>query len=67
VVRWPMERAAEAITTSRFVRINRNDPHLDVNLGERGLTMAAGALEVLDAVADAPSRRADRPVVDASS
>ena len=67
VVRWPMERTAEAITTSRFVRINRNDPHLDVNLGERALTMATRALHVLEAVADAPSRRADRPVVDASS
>jgi hypothetical protein len=50
VVRWPMERTAEAIPTARFVRINRNDPELHVDLGPRALTVAGGALEVLEAV-----------------
>jgi NAD-dependent SIR2 family protein deacetylase len=53
VVRWPMERTARAIPTARFVRINRNDPELHVDLGARALTVPAGALEVLDAVARA--------------
>jgi NAD-dependent SIR2 family protein deacetylase len=55
VVRWPMERMAQAIPTARFVRINRNDPHIDVDLGPRGVTVAAGALETLSRVAQAPS------------
>jgi NAD-dependent SIR2 family protein deacetylase len=51
VVRWPMERTARAIDTARFVRINRNDPQLEVDLGARGLAVAGGALEVLELVA----------------
>lgn len=51
VVRWPLERTAQAIETSRFVRINRNEPHLKVDLGSRAVTVAARALEVLEAVA----------------
>ncbi|MCC7043941.1 MAG: NAD-dependent protein deacetylase of SIR2 family [Acidobacteria bacterium] len=51
VVRWPMERTARSVPTSRFVRINRNDPELHVELGARALTVAGGALEVLEAVA----------------
>jgi len=50
VVRWPMERAAAAIPSARFVRINRHDPALHVKLGERAITVAAGALEMLDAI-----------------
>ncbi len=50
VVRWPMERTAEAIPTARFVRINRHDPELHVDLGSRALTVAGGALEVLEEV-----------------
>jgi NAD-dependent SIR2 family protein deacetylase len=38
VVRWPMERAAAAIPSARFVRINRHDPGLHVELGERAIT-----------------------------
>jgi O-acetyl-ADP-ribose deacetylase (regulator of RNase III)/NAD-dependent SIR2 family protein deacetylase len=53
VVRWPMERTAKTIATARFVRINRHDPHLDVDLGARALTVAGGAREVLEAVAEA--------------
>lgn len=53
VVRWPMERTARAIPTARFVRINRNDPELHVDLGVRALTVAGGALEVLRTVARA--------------
>jgi hypothetical protein len=51
VVRWPMERTARAISTARFVRINRHDPELHIDLGARALTVAGGALEVLEAVA----------------
>jgi NAD-dependent SIR2 family protein deacetylase len=51
VVRWPMERTARAISTAHFVRINRNDPELHVEMGARALTVAGGALEVLEAVA----------------
>jgi len=51
VVRWPMERTARAIPTARFARINRNDPEVHVDLGVRALTVAGGALEVLEAVA----------------
>jgi NAD-dependent SIR2 family protein deacetylase len=54
VVRWPMERTARTIPTARFVRINRNDPELHVKLGARALTVAGGALEVLEAVARGP-------------
>jgi len=50
VVRWPMERTAEAIPTARFVRINRHDPELHVDLGSRALTVAGGALEVIEEV-----------------
>jgi len=50
VVRWPMERTARTIPTARFVRINRHDPGLHVDLGARALTVAGGALEVLDLV-----------------
>ena len=50
VVRWRMERTARAIPSARFVRINRRDPDLHVDLGRRALTVAGGALEVLDAV-----------------
>jgi len=50
VVRWPMERTAGAIPTARFVRINRHDPGLHADLGARAITLAGGALEVLDAV-----------------
>jgi NAD-dependent SIR2 family protein deacetylase len=50
VVRWPMERTAQAIPTARFVRINRNDPELRVELGARAVTVAGGALEILEAV-----------------
>lgn len=50
VVRWPMERTARAVPTARFVRINRKEPELHVDLGARALTVAGGALEVLDAV-----------------
>lgn len=53
VVRWPMERTARAIPTARFVRINRHDPELHVDLGVRALTVAGGALEVLRMVARA--------------
>lgn len=53
VVRWPMERTARAIPTARFVRINRNDPELQVDLGVRALTVAGGALEVIQMVARA--------------
>ena len=55
VVRWPMERAAEAIPTARFIRINRDHPDTSVNLGSRGLTVGAGALDVLEAVARIPA------------
>jgi len=51
VVRWPMERTAQAIPTARFVRINRNDPELHVELGARAVVVAGGAIEVLEAVA----------------
>ena len=51
VVRWPMERTAQTIPTARFVRINRHDPELHVELGARALTIAGGALAVIDAVA----------------
>lgn len=51
VVRWPMERAARAIPSARFVRINRHDPQLGVDLGARAVTVAGGALEVLEEVA----------------
>jgi O-acetyl-ADP-ribose deacetylase (regulator of RNase III)/NAD-dependent SIR2 family protein deacetylase len=67
VVRWPMERVAEAIATSRFVRINRNEPHLDVALGDRALTMAARAIDVIQAVADISTGRKGRLGVNASS
>ena len=67
VVRWPMERTARAIETSRFVRINRDDPHLDVDLGSRAVTVAARALDVLEAVAHIYTRREYRRVADASS
>jgi O-acetyl-ADP-ribose deacetylase (regulator of RNase III)/NAD-dependent SIR2 family protein deacetylase len=53
VVRWPMERTAKAIPTSRFVRINRHHPELHVDLGSRALTIGASALEVLDKVVQA--------------
>jgi hypothetical protein len=51
VVGWPMERTAQAIRTARLVRINRNDPKLQVRIGDRGLSIAAGALDVLPHVA----------------
>jgi hypothetical protein len=51
VVRWPMERTAKTIPTARFVRINLHDPHLQVEMGERALTIGAGALETLNLVA----------------
>jgi hypothetical protein len=35
------------------VRINRHHPELHVDLGNRALTVAAGALEVLDEAAKA--------------
>jgi NAD-dependent SIR2 family protein deacetylase len=60
VVRWPMERAAAAIPTARFVRINRHDPELHSELGERAITVAGGALETLDAVMRARGSRVDR-------
>jgi NAD-dependent SIR2 family protein deacetylase len=51
VVRWPMERVAAAVPTARFVRINRHEPDMRVDIGVRALTVAAGALEVIEAVA----------------
>ncbi len=54
VVRWPVERVAQAIPTARFVRINRHDPDLRFPLGSRAVMVAAGAREVLDAVAGGP-------------
>jgi hypothetical protein len=48
-----MERTAQAIPTARFIRINRHDPKLHVDLDVRALTVAGGALEVLRTVARA--------------
>jgi NAD-dependent SIR2 family protein deacetylase len=48
VVRWPMERTAAAIPTSRLIRINRNEPAFQVRLPGRALSIAGGALEVLE-------------------
>jgi len=53
VVRWPMERTARSIATARFVRINRHNPELHVDLGSRALSVADGALAVLGRVAQA--------------
>jgi hypothetical protein len=47
-----MERAAQAIPTARFVRINLNEPDLHVDLGPRAVTVRAGALETLSLVAE---------------
>jgi O-acetyl-ADP-ribose deacetylase (regulator of RNase III)/NAD-dependent SIR2 family protein deacetylase len=55
VVRWPMERTAKAIPSARFVRINKNEPGIDVDLGSRALCVAGRALDVLNA-AVAPER-----------
>lgn len=52
VVRWPMERAAKAIPTARFIRINLNEPDLHIDLGQRALTVRGGALETLSLVAE---------------
>ncbi len=43
-----MERTAAAIPTSRLVRIHRNEPGFQVRLGERALSIAGGALEILE-------------------
>jgi hypothetical protein len=67
VVRWPMERTAEAIPTARFARINRHDPALHLDLGPRALSIAAGALEVLEGVGNVPTCREHPPAVDANS
>jgi hypothetical protein len=48
-----MERTARSIATARFVRINRHDPNLHVDLGSRAVTVAGGALAVLEQVAQA--------------
>jgi hypothetical protein len=50
VVRWPMERTAKAIPQAKFVRINRHDPDLHVDLGDRAVCVPAGALETIEAV-----------------
>jgi len=52
VVRWPMERAAKAVPSARFVRINLNEPHIQVDLGARALSVRAGALDTLSLVAE---------------
>lgn len=57
VVRWPMERVAAAVPSSRFVRINRHDPEMQVDLGARALTVAGGAREVIETVARQPKGR----------
>lgn len=68
VVRWPMERTARAIPSARFVRINRHEPELRVDLGDRAITVAGGALEVLDqvTVAGAASSKETARVLDAT-
>ena len=48
VVRWPMERTAAAIPTARLARISRMEAEIQVRLGERALSIAGGALEILE-------------------
>jgi len=50
VVRWPMERIALKEPAARFVRINLHHADLPRSLGRRGLSVAAGAREAIDAV-----------------
>lgn len=43
VVRWPMERIAEAIPQARFVRINLTDPEVPPTLGSRAIGLGVDA------------------------
>ena len=63
VVRWPMESVAAAIPTARFIRINRDDPRLRADLGERALLIAGGALDTLEGAASARSVHSPPPGV----
>jgi hypothetical protein len=45
------------VPTSRFVRINRHDPHVQADLGARALTIAGGAGDVIETVARQPDPR----------
>ena len=53
VVRWPMERIALRDPAARLVRINLHHADLPRALGPRGLSVAAGAREVIEAIAAA--------------
>ena len=50
VVRWPMERVAAHIPTSRLVRINPAHPEVPPELGARALPISRGASETVAAV-----------------
>jgi NAD-dependent SIR2 family protein deacetylase len=51
VIRWPMERMALRLPRARLVRINLHDASVPRSLGERALSVPAGAREVLEALA----------------
>lgn len=53
VVRWPMERIALGDPRARLVRINLHHADLPLALGSRGLSVAAGAREAIDAIVSA--------------
>jgi NAD-dependent SIR2 family protein deacetylase len=55
VIRWPMERMAMRLPTSRLVRINLHDARVPRALGGRGLSVPAGAREAIEAVVSARS------------
>lgn len=52
VVRWPMERIAEALPQARFVRMNLADPAVPPALGGRALGLAVDARAAIAALRD---------------
>jgi len=56
VVRWPMERVADAFPTSRFVRINLHDAEIPDGLANRGMSVQTNAREAIRALFLAAAR-----------
>jgi len=56
VVRWPMERVADAFPTSRFVRINLHDAEIPGGLANRGTSVGMNARDAIRALFLAAAR-----------
>ena len=53
VIRWPMEQMALHVPTARLVRINLHDARVPRALMDRGMSLQAGARDVIKAIAAA--------------